>query len=121
MAVTTIGLTTLFFGTAQAGTSVVSSYEETIKSEPVELGSGTGTFQAVVYANPQTTINGTIISGSATGSIGAASSLFSSTFLTGAQAQSSLYIDNISRNATNDGFTETTISATGWLSLGQTS
>ena len=120
MAVTTIGLTTLFFGTTQASGQVVSSYEETIKSEPVELGSGTGIFQAVVYANPQTTINGTIISGSASGVVGAASSLFGATFLTGAQAQSSLYIDNISRNATNDGFTETTISAIGWASLGST-
>jgi hypothetical protein len=117
MAVTTIGLTTLFFGTALAGSQVVSSYEETIKSEPVELGKGDGTFQAVVFANPQTTINGTIISGSATGAVGSASSLFGATFLTGAQAQSSLYIDNISRTATNDGFTETTISAIGWLNL----
>ena len=118
MAVTTIGLTTLFFGTVQAGTSVVSSYEETLKSEPVELASGSGTFQAVAFVNPQMTINGTIISGTATGSVGAVTTLFGSTFLTGFSG--SLYVDNISRNATNDGFTETTISAIGWTSLGST-
>ena len=119
MAVTTIGLTTLFFGTALASGQVVSSYEETLKSEPVELGSGLGTFQAVAFANPQMTINGTIISGSATGSVGAATTLFGATFLTGFSG--SLYIDSLSRNATNDGFTETTISAIGWTSLGATS
>lgn len=119
MAVTTIGLTTLFFGTPLAGASVVSSYEETLKSEPVELGKGDGTFQAVAFVNPQITINGTIISGSATGSVGAVTSLFGSTFLTG--GASTLYVDNISRNATNDGFTETTISAIGWVSLGSAS
>ena len=120
MAVTTIGLSTLFFGTPlSSGSQVVSSYEETIKSEPVELGKGDGTFQAVVFSNPQTTINGTIISGSASGALGVVTALFGSTFLT--SAQTSLYIENISRSATNDGFTETTISAIGWAGLNQTS
>jgi len=121
MAVTTIGLSTLFFGTAQAGSSIVSSYEETVKAEPVELGSGSGTFQAVAYVNPQTTINGTIISGSVSGLVGGELSVLTSnnTFLTGTAG--TYYIDNISRNATNDGFTETTISAIGWSSLGNTS
>jgi hypothetical protein len=31
---------------------------------------------------------------------------------------STFTIENISRNATNDGFTETTITATGWQNLG---
>lgn len=119
MAVTTIGLSTLFFGTALASGQVVSSYEETTKAEPVELGSGGGTFQAVAFVNPHTTINGTIISGTATGTVGAITSLFGSRYLTGAQA--SVYIDNVSASATNDGFTETTISAIGWASLGATS
>lgn len=121
MAVTTIGLSTLFFGTALAGSQVVSSYEETLKAEPVELGKGDGTFQAVAFANPQTSINGTIISGTATGLVGASLALLTTgnTFLTGTAG--TYYIENISRNATNDGFTETTISAVGWASLGSTS
>ena len=120
MAVTTIGLSTLFFGTPlSSGSQVVSSYEETLKSELVELGKGDGTFQAVAFANPQMTINGTIISGSASASVGAVTTLFGATFLTGFSG--SLYIDSLSRNATNDGFTETTISAIGWASLGNVS
>lgn len=122
MAVTTIGLSTLFFGTASSGSQVVSSYEETYKAEPVELASGTGTFQAVAFPNPQVTINGTIISGTATGLVGASLILLTSsnTFLT-MTGISAWYIENISRNATNDGFTETTITATGWASLGSSS
>jgi len=121
MAVTTIGLSTLFFGTALSGSQVVSSYEETYKAEPVELGKGDGTFQAVAFPNPQVTINGTIISGTATGLVGASLALLTTgnTFLT--TGISAWYIENISRNATNDGFTETTITATGWVSLGNTS
>ena len=121
MAVTTIGLSTLFFGTALSSSQVVSSYEETVKSETLELGKGDGTFQAVVYANPQTTINGTIISGNAAGNVGSALTLLTTgnTYLTGTAG--TYYIENISRNATNDGFTETTISAIGWPSLGATS
>jgi hypothetical protein len=122
MAVTTIGLSTLTFGTASSGSQVVSSYEETYKSEPVELMAGNGTFQAVVYANPQVTINGTIISGTATGLVGAALILLTTgnTFLT-ISGISTYYIENISRNATNDGFTETTITATGWQNLSSSS
>lgn len=121
MAVTTIGLSTLFFGTALASSQVVSSYEETIKTEPVELGKGDGTFQAVAFVNPQTSINGTIVSGTATGLVGGSLSLLTTgnTFLTGTAG--TYYIENISRNATNDGFTETTISAIGWSSLGNVS
>ena len=122
MAVTTIGLSTLFFGTASSGSQVVSSYEETYKAEPVELMAGNGTFQAVAYPNPQVTINGTIISGTATGLVGASLALLTTgnTFLT-MTGISTFYIENISRNATNDGFTETTITAMGWQNLGSTS
>jgi len=122
MAVTTIGLSTLFFGTALSGSQVVSSYEETYKAEPVELMNGNGTFQAVAYPNAQVTINGTIISGTATGLVGGALALLTSgnTFLT-MTGISTYYIENISRNATNDGFTETTITATGWANLGNSS
>lgn len=122
MAVTTIGLSTLVFGTAQSGSQVVSSYEETYKAEPVELMNGNGTFQAVAYPNAQVTINGTIISGTATGLVGASLALLTTgnTFLT-MTGISTYYIENISRNATNDGFTETTITAMGWQNLGNTS
>ena len=122
MAVTTIGLSTLFFGTALSGSQVVSSYEETYKAEPVELGKGDGTFQAVAFPNPQVTINGTIISGSATGLVGASLALLTTgnTFLT-MTGISAWYIESISRNATNDGFTETTITATGWQNLNSSS
>ncbi|NBT67689.1 MAG: hypothetical protein EBT78_08015 [Betaproteobacteria bacterium] len=122
MAVTTIGLTSLFFGTASSGSQVVSSYEETYKCEPVELMNGNGTFQAVAYPNAQVTINGTIISGTATGLVGASLALLTTgnTFLT-MTGISTFYIENISRNATNDGFTETTITAMGWQNLGSTS
>jgi hypothetical protein len=122
MAVTTIGLSTLFFGTALSGSQVVSSYEETYKAEPVELMKGDGTFQAVAYPNAQVTINGTIISGTATGLVGASLALLTTgnTFLT-MTGISAWYIENISRNATNDGFTETTITATGWQNLGSSS
>lgn len=121
MAVTTIGLTTLFFGTAQSGSQIVSSYEETIKSEPVELTQGNGTFSAVAFANPQTMISGTIISGTVSASIGSSLSFLTSgnTFLSGAAG--TYFIESISRNSTNDGFTETSISAIGYASLGQTS
>lgn len=122
MAVTTIGLSTLFFGTAQSESRVVSSYEETYKSEPVELAKGNGTFQAVAFANPQVTINGTIISGSVCASVGGELTFLTTgnTFLT-MSGISSWYIENMSRNSTNDGFTETTITATGWENLGSVS
>jgi hypothetical protein len=119
MALTTIGLSTLKFGTTNVSSSVVRSFEETIKCDPVELMSGNGTFQAVAISNPNTSMSMTIVSGVTSGAIGALVSSTDNTFLTG--VQTSLYIDSASRTLTNDGFAEYQVSASGWANLGQAS
>jgi hypothetical protein len=119
MALTTIGISTLKFGTTNVSGSVVRSFEETIKCDPIELMSGSGTFQAVAISNPNTSMTMTIVSGVTSGAIGALVSATDNTFLTGAQA--SLYVDSCSRTFTNDGFAEYQVSASGWANLGQSS
>jgi hypothetical protein len=118
MALTTIGLTTLKFGTTDESSAVVRSYEETIKCDPVELMGGNGTFQAVAISNPNSSASITIVSGSVSGSIGASFTQTSNTFLTGVDT---LFIESASRTLTNDGFSEVQISAVGYLNLGQVS
>ena len=117
MALTTIGLTTLKFGTTVESTSVVRSYEETIKCDPVELINGSGTYQAVAFSNPNSSVSITIVSGAVTGSIGGVFSLTQNTFLTG--LDSPLYVESSSKTLTNDGFAEVQISAVGYLNLTQ--
>ena len=119
MALTTIGLTTLKFGTADFSSSVVRSFEEAIKCDPVELMGGSGTFQAVAITNPQTSMSMTIVSGTTAGAIGALVSASANTFLTGVQAN--VYIESASRTLTNDGFAEYQVSAVGYSNLGQAS
>lgn len=120
MAATTIGLSGLIFGTTQESSSVVRSYEETIKCDPVELLDGDGTFQAVAFSNPNSSVNITIVSGSVSGPIGNVFSFDTgNTLLTGMDTP--LYIDSASRTLTNDGFAEVQISASGWANLGQAS
>lgn len=119
MALTTIGISTLKFGTSDFSSSVVSSFEETIKCDPVELMGGDGTFKAVALANPNTSISMTIVSGTVSAGIGGTISATANTFLTG--AQTSLYVESASRTMTNDGFTELQVSASGWANLNQTS
>jgi hypothetical protein len=114
MAATNIGLTTLEFGTSEESSSVVRSYEETIKCDPVELMAGDGTFQAVAISNPNSSASITIVSGSVSASVGSAFSLTLNTFLTG---MDSLFVESASRTLTNDGFAETQISAVGYLNL----
>ena len=114
MALTTIGLTTLKFGTDAESSAVVRSYEETIKCDPVELMSGDGTFQAVALSNPNSSASITIVSGSVSAGIGASFSQTTNTFLTGID---SLFIESASRTLTNDGFAELQISAVGYLNL----
>jgi len=119
MALTTIGLSTLKFGTTDESSSVVRSYEETIKCDPVELMGGNGTFQAVAISNPNSSASITIVSGSVTASIGAELTLTTNTFLTGVDTP--LYVESASRTLTNDGFAEIQISAIGYSNLGQPS
>jgi hypothetical protein len=119
MALTTIGLTTLKFGTADFSSSVVKSFEETIKCEPVELMGGSGVFQAVAITNPQSTMSMTIVSGGTSTSVGALISASANTFLTGVQG--SLFVESASRTYTNDGFAEVQVSAVGYLNLGAAS
>ena len=114
MALTTIGLTTLKFGTSDESSAVVRSYEETIKCDPVELMGGNGTFQAVALSNPNSSASITIVSGSVSGSIGASFSQTANTFLTGVD---SLFVESSSRTLTNDGFSEVQISAVGYANL----
>jgi hypothetical protein len=115
MALTTIGLTTLKFGTSDESSSVVRSYEETIKCDPVELMGGNGTFQAVAISNPNSSASITIVSGSVSASIGSAFSFGdNNTFLTG---MDTLYVESASRTLTNDGFSEVQISAVGYSNL----
>ena len=116
MALTTIGLTTLKFGTTDESSAVVRSYEETIKCDPVELMGGNGTFQAVALSNPNSSASITIVSGSVSGSIGASFSQTANTFLTGVD---SLFVESSSRTLTNDGFSEVQISAVGYANLNQ--
>jgi hypothetical protein len=118
MALTTIGLTTLKFGTTDESSAVVRSYEETIKCDPVELMGGNGTFQAVAISNPNSSASITIVSGSVSGSIGASFTQTANTFLTGVDT---LFIESASRTLTNDGFSEVQISAVGYANLGQVS
>jgi len=115
MALTTIGLTTLKFGTTDESSAVVRSYEETIKCDPVELLGGNGTFQAVAISNPNSSASITIVSGSVSAGIGSAFSQTQNTFLTGVD---SLFVESASRTLTNDGFAETQISAVGYTNLG---
>jgi len=119
MALTTIGLTTLKFGTADFSSSVVRSFEEAIKCDPVELMGGQGTFQAVAITNPQTSMSMTIVSGASSASLGATISAAANTFLTG--LQSSVFVESASRTFTNDGFAEFQISAIGYLNLSSAS
>jgi hypothetical protein len=119
MALTTIGLTTLKFGTSDVGSAVVRSFEETMKCDPIELLGGDGTFKAVAISNPNTSMTMTIVSGVTSGAVGAIVSASANTFLTGVQA--SLYIDSCSRTLTNDGFAEYQVSATGWANLNSSS
>jgi len=119
MALTTIGISTLKFGTTNVSGSVVRSFEETIKCDPIELISGNGTFQAVAISNPNTSMTMTIVSGVTSGAIGALVSATDNTFLTGVQA--SLFVESASRTFTNDGFAEYQVSASGWSNLGQSS
>jgi hypothetical protein len=118
MPATCIGLTTLKFGTEDESSAVVRSFEETIKCDPVELMSGDGTFQAVAISNPNSSASITIVSGSVSAGIGSAFSQATNTFLTGLDT---LYVESASRTLTNDGFSETQISAVGYLNLGQVS
>lgn len=119
MALTTIGLSTLKFGTSDVNGAVVRSFEETIKCDPIELLGGDGTFKAVAISNPNTSMTMTIVSGVTSGAIGAIVSASANTFLTGVQA--ALYIDSCSRTLTNDGFAEYQVSASGWANLNNTS
>ena len=119
MALTTIGLSTLKFGTSDVSSAVVRSFEETIKCDPIELMSGSGSFQAVAISNPNTSMTMTIVSGATAGAIGALVSASANSFLTG--VQTSLYVDSCSRTFTNDGFAEYQVSASGWANLGQPS
>lgn len=119
MAATTIGLNNLTFGTDAEASSVVRSYEESIKCDPVELLNGDGAFQAVVFANPNFSANITLVNSTTNPSVGSAFGLTANSQLTGVSGN--LYIDSASRTITNDGFTEVQISASGWNNLGQAS
>jgi hypothetical protein len=114
MALTTIGLTTLKFGTTEENSAVVKSYEETIKCDPVELLGGDGSFKAVAFSNPNSTASITIVTSSTSGIIGAAFGQTGNSFLTGVDT---LYVESSSRTLTNDGFSETQISAVGYANL----
>jgi len=116
MAATSIGLTTLKFGTTDESSAVIRSYEETIKCDPVELMSGNGTFQAVAISNPNSSASITIVSGSVSAGIGSA---FSQTINTLLNGMDSLFVESASRTLTNDGFAETQISAVGYQNLSQ--
>jgi hypothetical protein len=118
MALTTVGLTTLRFGTSDQSSSVVKSYEETIKCDPVELISGDGSFKAVAIANPNSSVSITIVSGVVSGNAGGAFSFTGNSLITGLD---SLYVESASRTLTNDGFTESQITAIGTGNLGYTS
>ena len=118
MALTTIGLTTLKFGTTEESSAVVKSYEETLKCDPIELLSGDGTFKAVAISNPNSSASITIVTASTSGIIGALFAQTGNTFLT---TMDTLYVESSSRTLTNDGFAETQISAIGYANLNQLS
>jgi hypothetical protein len=118
MALTTIGISSLKFGTSDENSSVVRSYEETTKCDPVELMGGSGAFQAVALANPNSSASITIVSGSVTASVGALFSQTVNSFLTG---MDTLYVESATKTLTNDGFSEIQISAIGYANLGQVS
>jgi len=115
MASTTIGVNTLKFGASLEGTTIVRSYEESIKCDVVEIPNGEGVFGAVAFANPNSSANITVISATTGGNIGSEFTLDGNTMLTG---MDTLYIESATRNFTNDGFAETQISASGWKNLG---
>lgn len=120
MALTTIGLGNLKFGTTQESSSVVRSFEQTITSDPVELLDGDGTFEAVAFTNPRTTVNITLVSGSVSAAVGSLTTLDNqNTYLTGADA--SVYVASSNATLTNDGFAEVQITAEGWTNLNQPS
>lgn len=116
MPATTIGLSNLRFGTTQSSSSVVRSYEQTITSDPVELLGGNGVFQAVAFANPRTTVNITLVSGTVSAAVGSLTALDNeNSFLTGADAN--VYVASANATLTNDGFAEIQITAEGWANL----
>lgn len=119
MALTTIGLSNLTFGTTAESSAVVKSYEESIKCDPVELMAGNGTFQAVAFANPNSTASITIVSGTVSAGIGSAFSQTGNSYPI--TTSDTLYVESASRTLTNDGFAEVQISAIGYLNLGQSS
>jgi hypothetical protein len=119
MAATTIGLSSLSFGTTDEAGAVVTSYEETLRCEPVELLAGDGTFGAVAFANPNGSVNITIVSGSPPSGIGAAFTSTVNNFITG--LPSNLYVESATSTQRNDGFLEMQISAVGWNNLNQSS
>lgn len=119
MAATSIGLTNLKFGTSDESSSVVKSYEESIKCDPIELMGGDGTFKAVAFANPNSTASITIVSNSVTCNIGSAFSINSNSYPI--TTSDSLYVESASKTLTNDGFTEIQVSAVGYLNLNQPS
>jgi len=112
----TIGLNNLKFGTSQESSFVVRSFEQTITSDPVELLDGDGTFEAVAFANPRTSVNITLVSGSVSAAVGSLTTLDNAnTFLTGVQ---DVYVASANATLTNDGFAEVQITAEGWANLG---
>lgn len=114
MPATKIGLSNLTFGTTDESSSVVKSYEESIKCDPVELLGGDGSFKAVAFANPNSSANISLVSTSVSGSIGSAFNLEGNSQLTGVDT---LYIESATKTLTNDGFAEIQITASGWLNL----
>lgn len=119
MALTTIGLTNLTFGTSAETGAVVKSYEESVKCDPVELMAGNGTFQAVAFANPNSTASITIVSASVSAGIGSAFSQTGNSYPI--TTLDTLYVESCSKTLTNDGFSEVQISAVGYANLNQTS
>jgi len=117
MALTTIGLSNLTFGTTQESSVVVKSYEESLKCDPVELADGSGTFKAVAFANPNSSASITLVSSSVTAGVGAGFGYVAN----GVLDVDDLYIESATKTLTNDGFAEVQISAVGYLNLGQAS
>ena len=115
MPLTTIGLTTLKFGTTDDSSSVVRSYEETIKCDPIELMGGDGRFSAVAISNPNTSVSITLVSGTVSAPIGSEMTFIANSFLTGEDTP--VYVESASRTLTNDGFAEIQISAIGYANL----
>lgn len=120
MPLTTIGLSNLRFGTTQESSSVVRSFEQTITSDPVELLDGDGTFEAVAFSNPRTSVNITLVSGTVSAAVGALTALDNNnTFLTlNSTTEASVYVSSCNATLTNDGFAEVQVTAEGWTNLG---